>query len=165
MNCIIFDLDQTIADTSKLSLLRRQQKWSEVYKNLFQIQIYPNIYDVISALRKRSYKIGIVTNSPKQYCKNVIDFLSLDIDNIVGYHSTILKKPFPEPILYCIDQLGKDFKNIYGVGDSQNDILSYKNSKIKSIGCLWGNEDNKKLIDENPDYIVSAPLEILNIIN
>jgi HAD superfamily hydrolase (TIGR01549 family) len=162
-NCIIFDLDQTIADTSPLESLRKDRNWVGVYKNLDKINIYLDMFKVIEILRDRDYTIGVVTNSPKKYCIKVLDFLNIKVDYVVGYHCTTLKKPNPDPVLYCIKQLGGDFHKVYGVGDGLNDILSYKRSNIISIGSLWGRFNNDELIGSKPDYIIKRSIDLIEI--
>lgn len=163
-NCIIFDLDQTIADTSTLEFLRKERNWSSVYNHLNQINVYPDVYKVFEILRSCGYKIGVVTNSPKTYCIKVLDFLNIKVDCVVGYHCTTLKKPNADPVLFCINQLGSDFKKIYGIGDGVNDIISYKRSNIISIGCLWGRLNNDELIASKPQFIINRPIDLIEII-
>jgi HAD superfamily hydrolase (TIGR01549 family) len=164
-NCIIFDLDQTIADTSFLESLRKQRNWVDVYKHLNQIKVYADIYEVIEILRSRGFLIGVVTNSPKIYCVKVLDYLNIKVDCVVGYHCTTLKKPHPDPVLYCINEMGSDFNKIYGIGDSVNDIISYKRSNIICVGCLWGRINNDELIESKPDYIVNRPIDLIEILD
>ena len=164
-NCIIFDLDQTLVDTSNLEILRKQRQWNLVYDRLNQIQIDTDIYKVFEILRSKEYKIGIVTNSPKKYCLKVLEYLKIDVDFVVGYHCTVLKKPNPDPVLFCIKQMGNKFDNVFGVGDGVNDIISYKRSNIISIGCLWGRLNNDELIESNPNYIIRRPIDLIEIIH
>ena len=49
------------------------------------------------------------------------------------------------------------------IGDSDVDIKTTKNAKVKSIGVLWGYRDESYL--KGADYIISNPSEILKIIN
>ena len=163
MNCAIFDLDQTIVDSSSIESDRKARNWNLVYSKLHQLKSYSNIDKVIETLRFNDYKIGIVSNSPKLYCTKLLDTMQIKVDYIVGYHCTILKKPMPDPILFCISQLGNKFEKIFGVGDNENDIISYQNANINSIGCLWGNNDNRRLISSNPDFLISDPLKIIEI--
>ena len=162
-NCIIFDLDQTLADTSNLEILRKQRQWNLVYDRLNQIRIDNDFYKVFEILRCKEYKIGVVTNSPKKYCLKVLEYLNIKVDCVVGYHCTTLKKPHPDPVLYCINEMGSDFNKIFGIGDSVNDIISYKRSNIISVGCLWGRINNDELIESNPNYIISRPIDIIEI--
>lgn len=164
-NCIIFDLDQTIADTSSLESLRKERNWVGVYKNLDKIKIYTDMYKVVEILRDRDYMIGVVTNSPKTYCIKVLDYLNIKVDFEVGYHCTTLKKPHPDPVLYCIKQLGDNFDKVYGVGDGLNDVLSYKRSNIISIGSLWGRFNNDELIKSKPDYLIKKYIDLIEIID
>lgn len=49
-------------------------------------------------------------------------------------------------------------------GDSSTDILTAKNSGLKSIGCLWGFRTKEELLSNGADYIAETPLEIIEYI-
>jgi len=161
LEAVIFDFDQTIADTSGLEEYRRQGQWNEVYRNFDKIKKYENISEVFNALKSKGIKIGVVTNSPSQYCTKAFEYLGLHYDNIVGYHDTRLKKPFADPVLYSLQKLEVKNKNkTLGFGDHINDIISYKRANIVPIACMWGATNNF-----NPNCLkIFNPYEILELI-
>lgn len=161
VNTIIFDFDQTIADTSSLDNLRKSRNWSQVYNNINTIKPYDGIHEVFKFLKANNYKIGIVTSSPSKYCLAALEFLKLEFDVVVGYHDTVLKKPNPDPILLAIDRLNSNPANCLGVGDNVSDMLAYNRANIISAAATWS------FIESIPNYCytLNYPLGLIELLN
>jgi phosphoglycolate phosphatase-like HAD superfamily hydrolase len=123
------------------------------------------IFSIDNQHEKGSKKNAIEWSTTTYFPVKVLDYLNIKVECVVGYHCTTLKKPHPDPVLYCINEMGSDFNKIYGIGDSVNDIISYKRSNIISIGCLWGRINNDELIESKPDYIVNRPIDLIEILD
>lgn len=157
----IWDFDQTIANTLAIEPLRKQGKWQLVYSNLDKIIIYDEIYETFEELKSRNYLIGVVTNSPKPYCTKALSHLKLNVDTIIGYHDTTIRKPFPDPINLALKNLNGSPNLSIGLGDNINDILAYQRANIKDFACLWGCPQNH-FIDSKPTYSIITPKDLLN---
>lgn len=160
---IIFDFDQTLVDSSELEYWRANNNWKYVFANLNKIHLYDGISDLLQELRIHNIKIGVVSNSPSKYCKKVLELYNLNVDVIVGFHDSKYRKPHPDPVLKCILQLNVDSKDCLGVGDSLNDLQSYKAAGIFQLYAKWGGNDLN--IDESEANNLYKPLEILNFID
>ena len=55
-------------------------------------------------------------------------------------------------------------ENCYYVGDSEVDVKTAHNAEIKCIACTWGFRSKSVLENENPEYIIDSPEEILRIV-
>lgn len=55
-------------------------------------------------------------------------------------------------------------KEVLYIGDSDTDMLTAKNAQLDSVGVLWGFRSYEELKNNGAKYIVSRPIEILNII-
>jgi len=139
---IIFDLDMTLVDTSCLEDLRSRRLWNQVYRKVKDTQIYYGISDLIFTL-KSSYKIGVVTASPRPYAERVIDYHDLNIPVLSAYHDTKKHKPDPEPILRGITKLGLNAHEVISVGDDDKDIMASNNAGATSVFAGWGNNEMK----------------------
>ena len=51
------------------------------------------------------------------------------------------------------------------IGDSDVDIQTAQNTKVKSIGVSWGFRGKEELINSNADCVVDYPQEIWSKIN
>lgn len=161
---IIFDLDQTIIDSSIAYSYRKNRMWNDVYKLIPNFKLYEGFNDVFSVINEKNIKVCIVTNSPGVYAKKVVNYFNIPSVAIVDYFSTSIKKPYPEPMLKALQLLELDNKEVISLGDNQIDILSSNRAKIKSIACTWGNNENQNLINSTPNFIINHPFEIIELI-
>ncbi len=137
---IIFDLDQTLIDSSKIEPLRKAGKWRDVYQNLPLTVAYDGVLEMLSELIVE-YKIAVVTSSPSSYCSRALKFHKLPIQMLVCYHDTQLRKPHPDPILEAVRKLGLHPDEVVSVGDTPADIQASKSAKVTAVAAMWGASD------------------------
>ena len=160
---IIFDLDQTIINSSISESFRKRREWSEVYKLIPKFELYDGILSVLNIVKRNGIKICIVTSSPGSYCTKVIKQWNIPCDYTVCYHDTVNKKPHPEPINKALAYFNISSELVLSLGDKDIDIEASRKANVKSVGCLWGANDKTTLINSNPNFIINSPNEILNI--
>ncbi|QQU02131.1 HAD family hydrolase [Myroides odoratus] len=161
---VIFDLDQTLVDTSTLEVLRKNRQWREIASHLDQTMVYPGIKHTVDCLKSRGIKIAVFTSSPKSYARGVLEHHDLHYDLLLGYHDVNMKKPSPEGFYKILEHFNIDSKKAISFGDQHTDILASNEAKIQSVACLWGNEDNDKLIDSKPNLILDQSIKISSMI-
>lgn len=127
---------------------------------------YNGVIDLLKELKHLGYKTAVVSNKQdsavKSLCKKFFTGL-FDVE--IGEKENIAKKPDPDEVNEVLKILNIDrTKSIY-IGDSEVDIQTAQNSKIKSIIVDWGFRDRKFLYEHGAEVIVSNPSEILDIIN
>ena len=160
---ILFDLDNTLVDTSSLFELRKQNNWTQVYKNIPETTIDPRVNILLKKLHSEGVEMGIVTNSPAKYAHKIISYHGINIEVLTGYHDTKKHKPFPDPIIDGINKmnlnLGKDL--IAYVGDEPNDMIAANNAHgVFSIGVTWGSFNANELKDAGSKLTVNSFDEI-----
>ena len=52
----------------------------------------------------------------------------------------------------------------YMIGDAVSDIRAAKETSIKSIAVGWGHQSPSRLMTADPDYLVSSPQELLELL-
>ena len=127
---------------------------------------YNGVIELLKELKHLGYKTAVVSNKQdsavKSLCKKFFTGL-FDVE--IGEKENIAKKPDPDEVNEVLKILNIDrTKSIY-IGDSEVDIQTAQNSKMKSIIVDWGFRDRKFLYEHGAEVIVSNPSEILNIIN
>lgn len=127
---------------------------------------YNGVIDLLKELKHLGYKTAVVSNKQdsavKSLCKKFFNGL-FDVE--IGEKENIAKKPDPDEVNEVLKILNIDrTKSIY-IGDSEVDIQTAQNSKMKSIIVDWGFRDRKFLYEHGAEVIVSNPSEILDIIN
>jgi HAD superfamily hydrolase (TIGR01549 family) len=121
IQAIIWDLDDTLIDTSALFELRNARQWRLVYESLSQtLPIEPAIQLVREALAK-GVPQAIVTNSPSIYAKKVLAFHKIPVTRIIAYHDVRHHKPSPEPLLLAANQIGVAAQYCLYVGNEESD--------------------------------------------
>lgn len=81
-------------------------------------------------LKKIYNKMGIATGRPKKEAQYVIDKFGLNsiFDTLVAKEDVKREKPFPDPIIKAIKDLGA--KNSVYIGDSPSDVIAAKAADI-----------------------------------
>ena len=106
-------------------------------KNMYnKTSPYPKILDMLNDLRKRGYKVAVVSNkfdkAVKELCGKYFPKL---IDVAIGENESegIKKKPAPDTVFQAIKELDEKISNCVYVGDSEVDIMTAKNSGMPCI--------------------------------
>jgi HAD superfamily hydrolase (TIGR01549 family) len=142
-------------------LLRKVQQ--ELGKEIERLQPIPGLKSCLLELKNRDYQLGIITSNFKP---NVINFLKQNqLDHffeflysettIFGKHRVINK--------FLKQQNFKPEEMIY-IGDETRDIEAARKSKVKIIAVTWGFNSDLILAQNNPDYLINQPQEILEIV-
>jgi phosphoglycolate phosphatase-like HAD superfamily hydrolase len=164
---LIFDLDQTLIDSSLAEPYRKPSKWGMAYQQIPHFTLYDGIQKVLNHLAEKEIPYCIVTSSPSTYCSKVCAFWEIRSENMICYHDTPSgqKKPHPAPILLALNKLQIDAKNALSFGDRDIDIISSNNAGVGSVACLWGASDTHTLLAAKPLYTINQPLEIITLIS
>lgn len=132
---------------------------------LFETKPYDGIIELLDSLIKNGIKIAVLSNKPDNVAQDVVRLFFKDRFNAAyGQRNGIAIKPEPIAALEIAKELGIDVSEAVFIGDTNVDILTGKNAGMKTIGVLWGFRDKEELLSAGADYIVSKPLEILDII-
>ena len=151
---IIFDLDETIVNSTSLKDYRDSRDWKSCYSNTHLTTIYEGLDNLQTYIRQQNLKVGIVTMSPKSYAKRLLAYHSIHFDNLIAYHDVKKRKPHPEPMIKCAMALGIQPNELISLGDDKRDIESANSAAITSVGVTWGCTSKEELLTANPDYII-----------
>ena len=139
---ILFDLDMTLVDSSRLDGDRAAGFWQRALSRIDELRYFPATVgpppDAIPGLLKDAGKsIAVVTSSPRDYAQAVLDRLGIRPDVLVAYHDTEAHKPDPEPLQLAMQQLGVAPSDCIYVGDDPIDAEAAYHAGVVSIGALW----------------------------
>ena len=158
----IFDLDQTIVDSSIAEKYRKKREWQTVFSLIPQFHVYEGIYEIFEILHTKSEKICVVTSSPKNYCDSVLRHFGIKVNYAVCYRDTIRHKPDPDPILKAIELLKESPQKIVSIGDADNDVLASNAAGVISCLALWGRQTGKNNVFAN--YTFESVSDLKNYI-
>lgn len=125
---------------------------------------FDGIMDMLSNLKTMGYTIGVVSNKPDVFTKEISKNLFGDfLDFAYGQKDGFPKKPDPYLVNLVIKEQGFEKSDSVYIGDSDIDVLTAKNAEITSIAVSWGYRSRELLIENSPDYIADSVSEITDI--
>lgn len=126
---------------------------------------YNGIPSLINDLRNIGIKTAVVSNKADFAVQTLVEkyFPGL-FDYSVGEKEGVRRKPYPDSVFCAVKALGVEVDECIYVGDSDVDIETARNAKMKCIAVTWGFRDRTFLQELNSDYIADMPKEILEII-
>ena len=121
--------------------------------------------ELIDELYHQGYKLAVVTNKPKVNAVTIVNHLFPNKFMYV-FGNTVYQPKKPHPCLVQLAmQLMESNKNeTLMIGDSNVDIETAINAKIKSVGCEWGFRGKEELVQAGATYTVSKPSDIKDIL-
>ena len=127
---------------------------------------YEGIFELLDELNKQECKLAVLSNKPDLMTKKYIQTIFKDYKflEVHGQKDGVPKKPDPIQALNIAKSLNENPSDIFFIGDTKVDMQTAKSANMKSIGVLWGFRNEKELKEHGADFIVSTPLEILEII-
>lgn len=157
---LIFDLDQTLVDSSALDAQRRARDWKSVMRQLDRVIAYPRIRSLIERLQAEGHGVAVVTSSPAMYAKAVLATHYPSIGKIVAYHDCTRHKPDAEPILKGVTLLGISPERTVSIGDTHTDIAASRAANVYSIGATWGIASVAELTASKPNELVTSAADL-----
>jgi phosphoglycolate phosphatase len=133
--------------------------------NTYAAEIKPiaGINEMLIQLYKEGYGLNIVSSNS---VNNINTFLRANrlnlFDNIQSSNGLFKKDITLEKL---ISKLGVENDEVIYVGDEQRDVEACRKVGIKVISVLWGFDSLELLENSKPDYIVSNPGKIIEIVN
>ena len=136
------------------------------YKPLVDdFQIYPDVTEVLSDLRGKGLKIGLVTNNhSRDYHLLLLEKFNLGnfFDAIVVSSRLGIRKPNIRIFLHCLTMLGVSNENAIFVGnDPVHDVQGAKRAGIR---CIWVKRREYEDVPTTPDWIIESIKQVSEII-
>lgn len=163
MRKIIFDLDLTLVDSSIAEEARIRRNWPLVRSLIPKFKIYDGLQDVFDFIRSNGIEVAIISTAPSSYVWSVTSYFKIPVHTVIGFHDAA-RKPSPEGMIKAMNLMNASSKEMISFGDRSIDILASKAAGIKSVGCLWGTKEEKRLISSRPDIILQYPSGIIGLL-
>lgn len=144
----------------------------EIYGRIFDanctyhVTPYEGIRGMLKELKKRGIRLGVLSNKPhRQTVKVVREIFGEDVfDRVQGQQEGIARKPDPEGVYCLMKALEASKEECLYVGDSEVDIRTGRNAKVRTIGVSWGFRSREVLESVGAEAIIDAPGELLKFI-
>jgi HAD superfamily hydrolase (TIGR01549 family) len=118
--------------------------------------------DVLMELRRRRYRLGVVTSGNEDRVCQEIEQASLPeiFDVIVCAEHIANKKPHPEGLEIALNRLDCPREQAAYVGDAPEDILMGKQAEVLTIGVRSNYPSSGRLLDSEPDIYLESISEL-----
>lgn len=128
-------------------------------------QLYPETIQVLSQLKKRGCKLGIISTKYRYRIQELVEseFPENFFDVIVGGEDVKLHKPSPEGILKALDSLNADKHHTLYIGDNEVDAQAAQDANVDFAGILYGMTNRKDLASYPHRSIMTTLSELLTI--
>ncbi len=131
-----------------------------------ELKLYPDTMHVLSELKRRGFKLGVVTSSEQEHAEIMLNFFNIAkyFDVIQGRVNDLKPKPNPDMILHVLDKLKVSKTDAFFVGDTLYDCLASASAGVKFILVTrpWGESVLGKC---KPWKVLKELTDILEIIS
>ncbi len=157
-------LERIIPERRDVPATEKRAIWMHEYAAhwLDETIAYPGIPEALRALRRRHWRLAVLSNKPDEATKAIVRGLGLEkfFTIVQGGEPAIPLKPDPASIDFIVQASGYDGPRtrIWMVGDNYTDLEAARNAGIMSCFCRFGFGHPRA---EIPTAIVESPDELL----
>lgn len=155
-------INQSGVSIYKLPFLIKKVR-AELNKEIERLSPIPGIKEALIELKNQDNKLGILTSNSKQ---NVIEFLEKnnlqDLFDFIYSEKTLLGKD--KVINKILKQENIKLEEVMYVGDETRDIEAARKSRVKAIAVSWGFNSKEALAEQNPDFLLHQPHELIDVV-
>lgn len=126
-----------------------------------QGELFPRTRELLSELRRRSIKTGVVTRNCRKAVLQVFPDIDLYADATITRDDSQNVKPHPDHLHKAIQLLGGKAGESAMVGDHPMDILTAKNAGSCAIGVLTGNSTRECLTESGAELVLPDAYAII----
>ncbi|MDX1359323.1 MAG: HAD-IA family hydrolase [Clostridia bacterium] len=138
------------------------QEFYRFYKeHMGEMHLNKGIPELIENLHQKGYKLAVISSNDEGNIRDFLNKKSIDIDDILC-SSHIFSK---DGIINKFLRRNKlDPSEILYIGDETRDISACRRAKVKVAWVDWGLDVRENAIKFSPDYMISDPAEIEDIL-
>jgi len=132
-----------------------------------KIDVFSEVIDVIRKLRGMDIFIGLASSNRDEIITHKIEELGLQgvFDIVITEEHVSRIKPDPECLNMIMLKHSLKPEEVMYLGDMPADIDAGNNAGVKSVAVAWGWVSVDRLKENNPDYVIFKPEEILGLID
>lgn len=154
-------------EPDKVTELRAAYGWFNNEHHDAMIKPIPGVEALLINLKKRGFKIAVVTSKKPPMLQRGLDCLGLSqyIDAQVTVLDTEFGKPHPAPVLLGCQRLGLAPQECICVGDSPYDMQSGRAAGTITAAVKYtAFALDKVLLEGIPDFVIDEPEALLDLI-
>jgi pyrophosphatase PpaX len=131
------------------------------------IRPYDGVGETLLALRRRGFRLGVVTSKALRGTELSLAACRLRLDwfeVVVTSDEPVPHKPDPAPLNLALERLNEGPGAAVYVGDSVWDIRAGRAAGMRTAGALWGPFSPIELAAEKPDLLLEGIEQLLDIL-
>lgn len=127
---------------------------------------FNGIHEVLTKLKEDKFKLAVLSNKQDAFVKTIVYKLFGDETfDVVRGQTSLPPKPDPASANIVAKELGVKQSKCIFVGDSDVDMKTATNAKMRPVGVDWGYRSKELLIEAGANYIASSPEELIEHAN
>ena len=143
-------------------ILRRIKK--ELNKDIKLVRPIQGMKEALLDLKAQGNELGIITSNSQENVELFLENNQLDTTfSFICSGTTIFGKN--KVINRVLTQKNINLSDVIYVGDETRDIEAAKKSNIQVIAVSWGFNYKEILKNQNPDYLIEHPQQLIEVIN
>ncbi len=123
-----------------------------------EVMLYPGAVETLQELRRRSLKIGIVTNNGRAGTDLTLKRYQLEsfFDAVVTRDDCEEMKPNAAPVRKVLVEMDVRPEESILVGDGVMDIMAAREAGLASVAVATGPFTKERLLQAEPDYLLGS---------
>lgn len=142
------------------------QQWKEKFytHGIDLVAPFEGINDMLATLKTRAL-LGVLSNKFDAGCiSSVQQHFPNTFCWVHGERAGIPRKPQPDGLQNCLDELQLHPDEAIYVGDSVTDIDAARSAGMRAIGVSWGYQDSRALLEHGASYLAKSPCDLLTYV-
>ncbi len=157
-----------MADQKKELIDRCIRVGRRMSRNMFrdEVHVIPGVRKLFSVIGHRNIPIGVVTSTKRSNIRHKLTPLARNgidgaLSAVIAIEDAPRRKPAPDPLMVCADQLAVPPRDCLYVGDSREDLQAGRAAGMTSVGVLTGLDDRESLAQESPTMILDSVADLI----
>lgn len=169
LRAVIFDLDDTLLDSSALRADRETHNWGKAFARLDEVSEFevadgePQVAELLRLARDRGLAVGVLTQSPQAYATALLRAHGMTADSMVSGSDQYPPKPDPTGLRALLAELGVAAADALLVGDSAVDFEAAAAAGVASTGVAWSRAAAVAWLHSWPDVAVAKPSRLVRL--
>jgi pyrophosphatase PpaX len=126
------------------------------------VRAFPLVPELVHRIRASGIRTGVVTSKNREGTRRGLKLVGIEeaMEVLVCADDVTRAKPDPEPVHRALELLQADPASTIFVGDSIHDLVSGREAGVLTGAVLWGPFARQELEPAAPDYWLSTPQEL-----
>jgi HAD superfamily hydrolase (TIGR01549 family) len=171
LRAVIFDLDDTLLDSSALRADREARNWRKALTKLDEVSEFevvegePQVTELPRLARERGLMVGVLTQSPRVYAAELLRAHGIAVDSMVSGSDGYPRKPDPTGLNALLAEIGATASDTLLVGDSVLDFEAAAAAGVSSAGVAWSRATPVAWLHSWPDAAVATPSRLVRLLD